>query len=203
MLTLEVTSGPAAGQSVELGDELVIGREDAGLVIDDPEISRRHARVSPVDGGVVVEDLGSTNGTFVNGERPSEPVTLKESATIRVGPTEIAVNIPIAPVGADATRVGEVADFSPDVTRAREVPDFDPDVTRARPVAAEVPSDLTAPRAVAPAEAQAPPPEPEPTPAAAAPPAPAASGGVPQVAIIIVGGLIAAIVIVVLIALIL
>src|SRR3954470_21161154 len=98
MLTLEVTSGPAAGQSIELADELVIGREDAGLVIDDPEISRRHARVTPVDGGVMVEDLGSTNGTFVNGERASEPVTLKESGIIRLGTTEVAVHIPIVAV---------------------------------------------------------------------------------------------------------
>src|SRR4051794_9907420 len=158
MLTLEVTSGPAAGQSLELGDELVIGREDAGLVIDDPEISRRHARVSPIEGGVVVEDLGSTNGTFVNGERASEPVTLKESATIKLGTTELAVNIPIVPV-AEATRV-------------RQISDFDPDVTKARAIA----SDVTAPRAVAPpappagAPAQPPPPEPEP-PAASPPPA--------------------------------
>src|SRR3954468_3058123 len=110
MLTLEVVSGPGAGQSLELSEEIVVGREDAGLVIDDPEISRRHARVSPVDGGVMVEDLGSTNGTFVNGERAEAPVTLKESAMIRVGTTEIAVNIPIAPVP-DATRVRNVSDF--------------------------------------------------------------------------------------------
>jgi hypothetical protein len=198
MLTLEVTSGPAAGQSVELGDELVIGREDAGLVIDDPEISRRHARLSPVDGGVKVEDLGSTNGTFVNGERASEPVTLKESATIRVGTTEIAVNIPIVAV-ADATRVREISDFEPDVTRAREVPDFDPDVTRARPIASEVPTDLTAPRAVAPTE---PPPEAA-LPPAAAPPAAASTSGIPPVVIALAGGLIVAIVVVVLIALVL
>src|SRR3954447_6569602 len=134
MHTLEVTSGPAAGQSLELGDELVIGREDAGLVIDDPETSRRHARICSVDGGVVVEDLGSTNGTFVNGERASEPVTLIQSGTIRGGTTAIAVNIPIASV-AEATRVRQVADFAPDVTKAREVAAFDPDVTKARPVA--------------------------------------------------------------------
>src|SRR4051794_41866676 len=121
MLTLEVTSGPAAGQSLELGDELVIGREDAGLVIDDPEISRRHARVAPVDGGVVVEDLGSTNGTFVNGERATAPVTLKESGIIRLGTTEVAVHIPIVAV-AEATRGRQGSGFPPHLTRAPAIP---------------------------------------------------------------------------------
>src|SRR4051812_20333658 len=177
MLTLEVTAGPAAGQSIELAGEIVIGREDAGLVIDDPEISRRHVRVAPIDGGVLIEDLGSTNGTFVNGERASAPVTLKESGTIRVGTTHVAVNIPIIPV-AEATRVRQLSDFEPDVTRARPVPDFDPDVTRARPV--PPPTDVTAARAVAPT----PPPAPEPAaqappPPPAAAPSPAAKGGPP------------------------
>jgi predicted component of type VI protein secretion system len=190
MLTLEVTSGPAAGQSIQLAEELVIGREDAGLVIDDPEISRRHARVTPVDGGVMVEDLGSTNGTFVNGERANEPVTLKESGVIHVGTTDLAVNIPIVPIAAE-TRVRQVADFEPDVTRARPVADFDPDVTRARDIAP--PSDLTAPRAVAqPAE---PPQEP--------PPPPVAKGGgpPPQVIAIAVGVVVAIVILVVLLLL--
>src|SRR4051794_21079596 len=191
MHTLEVTSGPAAGQSLELGDELVIGREDAGLVIDDPEISRRHARICPVDGGVMVEDLGSTNGTFVNGERASEPVTLRESGQIRLGTTEIAVNIPIVSV-ADATRVRQVSDFDPDVTRARPIAS---DLTAPR----EIPTDLTAPRAVAPPQPE----DPAPPPAAEAPPAPARASGPPPVAIALIAGLVVAIIIVVLVALVL
>ena len=161
MLTLEVTSGPATGQSVDVTDEIVIGREDAGLVIDDPEISRRHARVSPVDGGVVVEDLGSTNGTFVNGERASEPVTLKESGTIRVGTTSLAVNIPIVPI-AEGRRACARSRTSTPTSRG------------ARPIA----SDVTAPRAVAPAQPRRTPPRPRRRPAPPPPPAaaPAAAG---------------------------
>src|SRR3954447_25649418 len=197
MLTLEVTSGPGTGQSVEVNEEIVIGREDAGLVIDDPEISRRHARICPVDGGVMVEDLGSTNGTFVNGERASEPVTLRESGQIRLGTTEIAVNIPIASV-ADATRVRQVSDFDPDVTRARPIAS---DLTAPR----EIPTDLTAPRAVAPPQPEepAPPPPgpPPPPPPAAPPPAPAAASGPPPVAIALIAGLVVAIVVVILVAL--
>src|SRR4051795_4871956 len=113
MHTLEVTSGPAAGQSLELGDEVVIGREDAGLVIDDPEISRRHARVCPVDGGVLVEDLGSTNGTFVNGERANGPVTLHATGTVHLGTTDLEITIPPA---VEVTRIRQVEDFNPDLT---------------------------------------------------------------------------------------
>jgi hypothetical protein len=191
MLTLEITSGPGTGQSLELDSEIVIGREDAGLVIDDPEISRRHARIAPIDGGVVVEDLGSTNGTFVNGERASGPVTLRESGTIHVGTTDVAITIP------------QVAE-----TRVRKLSDFDPDVTRARPIA----SDLTAPRKVAPlpvdpdltaARPIAGPPPPGPPPPGPPPPGPAvpapaaARQGPPVVAIAIVALVLVAIVVVV------
>ena len=46
-----------------------IGREGCDITLADPDVSRRHARVTPRGDTVVVEDLGSTNGTFVNGER--------------------------------------------------------------------------------------------------------------------------------------
>ncbi len=89
MHTLKVTSGPAAGQSVVVEGEVVIGREGADLTIPDPEISRRHTLVCPAAGGVLVEDLGSTNGTFVDGRLITEPVTLTFGSAIRVGESEI------------------------------------------------------------------------------------------------------------------
>jgi pSer/pThr/pTyr-binding forkhead associated (FHA) protein len=61
-----VTSGPEAGRRVELGVEMAIGRQDGDLVLEDPEVSRRHAMLRPSGESVVVEDLDSTNGTFVN-----------------------------------------------------------------------------------------------------------------------------------------
>src|SRR5271166_3132597 len=90
--TLTVTSGPAAGTEVEVEGELIIGRRDADLTIPDPELSRRHAAVRPVEAGVVVEDLGSLNGTFVDGERISGPVTLT-AATVRVGCSELSLKL--------------------------------------------------------------------------------------------------------------
>ena len=66
---LVFTQGPLTGQRLEPEGELVIGREGAALTIEDSELSRRHAAVRPVEGGIEIEDLGSLNGTFVNGQR--------------------------------------------------------------------------------------------------------------------------------------
>ena len=84
---------------MEIDGDVVIGREGADLTIDDPELSRRHARVKPVDGGVEIEDLGSTNGTFVNGERVAAPVRVTTGASMDVGDSRIAVELEPAPEG--------------------------------------------------------------------------------------------------------
>jgi pSer/pThr/pTyr-binding forkhead associated (FHA) protein len=66
-LTLEIVEGPGAGRQFDVSKALVIGRDDsADLVIDDAQASRRHARIEPTANGAVVEDLESTNGTFIN-----------------------------------------------------------------------------------------------------------------------------------------
>lgn len=80
--------------SVLLDDELLIGRhaEGAGRLADDDEISRSHARVSlDRSGFCAIEDLGSTNGTFVNGLRLNGPQTLSVGDTIEVGGTTLVV----------------------------------------------------------------------------------------------------------------
>jgi hypothetical protein len=76
---LVIRYGPFPSQEYLLPDHTVtIGREPANdIALTDPEISRRHARIMYQAGRYVVEDLGSTNGTFVNGRRISEPVVLK------------------------------------------------------------------------------------------------------------------------------
>jgi predicted component of type VI protein secretion system len=111
---LWVTSGPLAGTAVEVERELIIGREAADVTISDEQVSRRHAAVRPVESGVVVEDLDSLNGTFVDGERIHGLVTVTVDATIRVGRSEIRLTLrtpspasePPAQVayGGDATR---------------------------------------------------------------------------------------------------
>jgi FHA domain len=91
---LGVVAGKAVGMSILVEDELVIGRhaEDPGRLADDEEISRSHARFTYDATGVcAVEDLGSTNGTFVNGLRISAPQTLMEGDTIEIGGTTLVL----------------------------------------------------------------------------------------------------------------
>jgi predicted component of type VI protein secretion system len=112
---LEVMAGNATGMSILVDDELVIGRhaEGAGRLADDEEISRLHARVSlDVGGFCAIEDLGSTNGTYVNGLKISSPRLLSEGDMIEIGQTTLAVReLPQAPteaLAAEAT-AGESA----------------------------------------------------------------------------------------------
>lgn len=91
---LEVLTGKAAGMSIVLDDELVIGRqaEGAGRLADDEEISRSHARLAvDAQGLCTVEDLGSTNGTWVNGMRIATPQSLSEGDTLELGATTMVV----------------------------------------------------------------------------------------------------------------
>ena len=88
---LVFSEGPLAGQRVEVDAELVLGREDASLTIDDEEISRRHAVIRPTDGGVEIEDLGSTNGTYVNAVRIEGPTRLAGGDTVKLGRSVLQV----------------------------------------------------------------------------------------------------------------
>ena len=66
-LTLEIVEGPDAGRTATLAGTLEIGRDpSAGPTLSDEQVSRRHARISVQAGGAIIEDLGSSNGTFVN-----------------------------------------------------------------------------------------------------------------------------------------
>lgn len=86
-----VKTGPKAGRRVELGVEVAIGRQDGDLVIEDPELSRRHAVLRRSGESVVIEDLDSTNGTFVNGERIRRPMTVGPGDQVRVGRTTLEI----------------------------------------------------------------------------------------------------------------
>jgi len=80
-------SGPTPGATFSLeGDQLTIGRDSSSAVaINDAEISRKHARMTFQGGKYVIEDLGSTNGTFVNGQRLVSPVVLKSGDVVSFG----------------------------------------------------------------------------------------------------------------------
>ena len=84
---LIIEQGPTTGQEIELvKDEFVIGRiEGNDLVIPEPSVSRRHARLIRQGAQVLLEDLGSSNGTFINGQRLSTPFPLKSGDTFTLG----------------------------------------------------------------------------------------------------------------------
>jgi pSer/pThr/pTyr-binding forkhead associated (FHA) protein len=87
MFQLVMRSGPNPGKTFELSEgEATIGRDITNaIVINDAEVSRRHARLSPQAGGYVLEDLGSTNGTFVNGQRLMGPHLLRPGELVLLG----------------------------------------------------------------------------------------------------------------------
>jgi hypothetical protein len=132
MASLWVISGSSAGQSVGVTGELVIGRENADLTIDDAQVSRRHVAVRLEGGQLEVEDLGSANGTFVNGSRIEGPVKVGGGAKIRVGRTEFEVRgvLPTRGGKHDLTEAAARPIADPQATRAR--PALDPELTRAR-----------------------------------------------------------------------
>ena len=87
-LRLEVISGVAPGSTLVVEDELVIGRHatGAGRLSEDEEISRQHARISrEATGNYAIEDLGSSNGTFVNGLKIQSPRVLDVGDSIETG----------------------------------------------------------------------------------------------------------------------
>ena len=91
--SLVIHQGAGAGDQHPVDGELILGREDssADLVIPDPGVSRRHARVIGENGALILEDLGSSNGTYVNGERISGAVELAPGDEIRIGATVLGI----------------------------------------------------------------------------------------------------------------
>src|SRR3954447_2889621 len=82
-----VEQKPREGRELEVTPDAVIGREGTDIVLPDPEVSRRHAAVRVDGGSVAIEDLGSTNGTFVNDERITGVRTLRDGDMVRFGNT--------------------------------------------------------------------------------------------------------------------
>jgi hypothetical protein len=86
---LLVTAGTLAGTSLGLADQqITIGRaNDATLVLNDDYASTRHARLFPQDGQWIVEDLGSTNGTYLDRQKVTRPTPVPVGVPIRIGKT--------------------------------------------------------------------------------------------------------------------
>ena len=87
--TLVVTEGPLAGTTLGLGDsDITLGRGGGcTLVLEDDYASTRHARLTLTDQGWTLEDLGSTNGTYLAGERLTRPTRVPLNTPIKIGTT--------------------------------------------------------------------------------------------------------------------
>ncbi len=108
---LSVRQGPRPNLVFELDqDSYTIGREAGNeIVIEDPQVSRRHATLTRQGNSYLLEDIGSTNGTYVNGKRVTAPVLLSNGDMIGLADTVVlAVQAPLA-VGGDATVVSDAA----------------------------------------------------------------------------------------------
>lgn len=191
MLKLMVIEGNASGQQIPVDDELIIGRtgSEDGRLADDPELSRQHARFIRQGDAWVIEDLGSMNGTFVNGNRLAAPHRLSDGDQIEVGGTRMVTQLSAPPPspepeasgppeGLGATRIASVPDSVPEPPAEGPSPTPDTFVPQPEPTAEMPPADPGAPP---PAGPQAPPPPPGPPgpPPAAAQPGPEAPTDLP------------------------
>jgi len=127
---LSVRQGPRPNLVFELDQPgYVIGREAGNeLVIEDPQVSRRHAQLTRQGNSYLIEDIGSTNGTYVNGKRVMAPTLLANGDMIGLADTVIiAVQVPLS-VGEEATVVSDAAPYAPPT-----VPAFTPLVVQPQP----------------------------------------------------------------------
>lgn len=114
---LVARSGEHSGEPFEIADEgCVLGRGDeADITLSDARASRMHARITTKPGGgATIEDLGSGNGTFVNGARIDKPVDLTGDEQIQIGSTVFATMryAPVAEAGS-ATVLGTMLGHTP------------------------------------------------------------------------------------------
>ena len=99
MFKLQINAGPAAGTTIELVGAMIIGREGADIAVEgDTEMSRRHARLQVEGGRVLVEDLESTNGTYVGDRRITSPVWLDSDTELKLGLSRMTVRFAAPPI---------------------------------------------------------------------------------------------------------
>ncbi len=180
-LKLEATAGNAAGTAIRVQERLVFGRqtEGPGQLANDPELSRHHAEITRrAAGEYVLEDLSSTNGTYVNGTRLTEPVVLSLDDTIELGTTKLVVRALPAPAApaVDVRAATAVTDVPAAIRAPAPAPPPSPPPAPTPPTpppAPPVPPAPTPPAPLPPATPSAPtPPAPTPPPPAPPPPPP-------------------------------
>jgi predicted component of type VI protein secretion system len=150
--------GPMPGKVYELAKSvLTVGRDVKNdIVINDSEVSRQHVRLTEQENGYQVEDLASTNGTFVNSQRLSAPMLLQPRDLLGLGETiELEFGTPPAP---DATVVAGPYSSAPDMPRPEEPvrPVSASPLPRTAPFGGSVPPSASAPASPFPAQEKQP-----------------------------------------------
>ena len=169
MFVLHLLQGPRQGEEFDVDRELTLGRENVDVVIEDEELSRRHAVVRISDGDLQIEDMGSLNGTLVNNLPISAVTRLVAGDLIEVGSTVLEVRVRDDDPGKTVlkTRLPE-PDVAPDTGPMQPEPPPDSDPTM---VVVRDPTEIEHEVSPAPVAGGQPPPLP---PIPSAPPAPAA-----------------------------
>lgn len=169
MPALIVLQGPSAGQRVDITGETALGRAENNFLQHDTEVSRRHAVVRSGPEGLTIEDLGSSNGTFVNDQRIEGSTPLSTGDVVRLGQVTLEVEVEAREAGAVIRDVPPVAPPPPPTPPAEET----------APIAQEPPPAEPAAAAVAPPPG---PPPAEPSVYGPPPPPPAAGYAAPAAA---------------------
>lgn len=116
-LALVVVSGAGQGQRVSLDRPLLLGRDPRSrITFSDERVSRHHALVDFVNGRLVLRDLGSRNGTFVNGREINDDVVLSAGDRVRIGKTQLAVISELNPLEDADTDAARSVDTRADVS---------------------------------------------------------------------------------------
>ena len=129
-VSVRAANGSESSYELRDGESLRVGRvEGADIRLNDPSVSRTHAMLSASASGVVVSDVGSTNGTYVNGREIKYPVDLQPSDIVDAGPFKISVQVSGADVASATSLSGRTmtAQLKPTqtvvlVARLRNVP---------------------------------------------------------------------------------
>jgi pSer/pThr/pTyr-binding forkhead associated (FHA) protein len=108
---LQVSEPGHPSRVVSVEERLEAGRDCDGLLILDPTVSRRHLWLEPAADGLVCVDMGSANGTYVDGERITQPVALRAGNVITLGETQLVVHEGHATTAAPAD--GDAAKYDP------------------------------------------------------------------------------------------
>jgi pSer/pThr/pTyr-binding forkhead associated (FHA) protein len=90
-MKLVFRSGPRADEEIQIDREMVVGRDGADIEIEDSAVSRQHARLRPAGDTLEIEDLGSTNGTYVNGSKIDEPAIVRPGDFVNIGQSTLEI----------------------------------------------------------------------------------------------------------------